>query len=89
LSQKTLLGLDVAQYNPERDPDGSGARKLVDLLVSALSVRLETPLSERPAAAEPVPAAESTGASTTAETSSEESASAEPAAADSTNENSN
>jgi arginase len=89
LSQKTLLGLDVAQYNPERDPDGSGARKLVDLLVGALSVRLETPLSERPAAAEPVPAAESTGASTTAETSSEESASAEPAAADSTNENSN
>jgi arginase len=89
LSQKTLLGLDVAQYNPERDPDGSSAQKLVDLLASALSVRLETPLSERPAAAEPVPATESTGASTTAETSSEESASAEPAAADSTNENSN
>ena len=41
LSQKTLLGLDVAQYNPDRDPDGSGARKLVDLLVDGLSARFE------------------------------------------------
>jgi len=39
--QPTLVGLDVAQYNPERDPDGSGAQKLVDLLVDVLSVRLE------------------------------------------------
>jgi arginase len=38
---KNLLGLDVAQYNPDKDPDGSGARKLVDLLVEALSARLE------------------------------------------------
>src|SRR5258708_30324360 len=29
LSQKTLLGLDIAQYNPDHDPDGSGAPKLV------------------------------------------------------------
>ena len=36
-----LLGLDVAQYNPDKDPDGSGASKLVDLLVEALSARLE------------------------------------------------
>jgi arginase len=41
VKHKNLLGLDVAQYNPERDPDGSGARKLVDLLVEALSARLE------------------------------------------------
>jgi arginase len=41
LAQKTLLGLDVAQYNPDRDPDGSSAQKLVDLLVDALSARLE------------------------------------------------
>ena len=39
LSQKTLLGLDVAQYNPDRDPDGSGAQKLVDLLVDGLAAR--------------------------------------------------
>jgi len=41
LSQKTLLGLDVAQYNPDRDPDGSGAQKLVELLVAALAARFE------------------------------------------------
>ena len=38
---KNLLGLDVAQYNPDKDADGSGANKLVDLLVEALSARLE------------------------------------------------
>jgi arginase len=38
---KNLLGLDVAQYNPDKDPDGSGAKKLVDLLVEVLSARLE------------------------------------------------
>ncbi|MHB8503118.1 MAG: arginase family protein [Candidatus Acidiferrales bacterium] len=37
---KNLLGLDVAQYNPDKDPDGSGAKKLVDLLVEVLSARL-------------------------------------------------
>ncbi len=36
-----LLGLDVAQYNPDKDPEGSGAKKLVDLLVEALTGRLE------------------------------------------------
>jgi len=41
LSQKTLLGLDVAQYNPDRDPDGSGAQKVVELLVDALAARFE------------------------------------------------
>ena len=46
LSQKTLLGLDVAQYNPDRDPDSAGAQKLVELLVDALAARfaaLSTP----------------------------------------------
>jgi arginase len=38
---KNLLGLDVAQYNPDKDADGSGATKLVDLVVEALSARLE------------------------------------------------
>jgi arginase len=41
LSQKTLLALDVAQYNPDRDPDGASAQKLVDLLVDGLTVRFE------------------------------------------------
>jgi arginase len=49
---KNLLGLVVAQYNPDKDPDGSGAKKLVDLLVEALSARIE------PVAASAAPAAE-------------------------------
>jgi arginase len=40
---KNLLGLVVAQYNPDKDPDSSGAKKLIDLLVGALSARLEAP----------------------------------------------
>ena len=48
---KNLLGFDVAQYNPDRDPDGSCAKTLVDLLAEALSARLE------PAAPEPTPEA--------------------------------
>lgn len=40
---KNLVGLDVAQYNPDKDPDGSGAKKLLDLLVEVLSARLEAP----------------------------------------------
>ncbi len=39
LKSKSLLGLDVAQYNPEKDGDGSGARKIVDLLVEAFRAR--------------------------------------------------
>jgi arginase len=41
VKHKNLLGLDVAQYNPDKDPDGSGAGKLVDLLVEGLSARFE------------------------------------------------
>jgi arginase len=46
--QKNLIGLDVAQYNPDKDADGSGAKKLVDLLVEALSARLEVPAAPAP-----------------------------------------
>jgi len=56
---KNLLGLTVAQYNPDKDPDGSGAKKLVDLLVEALSARLEAPSAPATSAATPAtPAAE-------------------------------
>jgi len=61
---KNLLGLTVSQYNPDKDPDGSGAKKLVDLLVEALSARLE------PAAAPAVePAASETPEVSSSETS--------------------
>jgi len=62
---KNLLGLTVSQYNPDKDPDGSGAKKLVDLLVEALAARLE------PAAA---PAAEPAATETPEVSSSETSA---------------
>jgi arginase len=52
---KNLLGLDVAQYNPDKDPDGSGARKLVDLLVEALSARLEALTAPAPEPASDMP----------------------------------
>lgn len=47
-----LVGLTVSQYNPDKDPDASSAKKLIDLLVDSLSVRLEA----APAPAEPEPA---------------------------------
>jgi arginase len=50
---KNLLGLDVAQYNPDKDPDGTGANKLVALLVEALSARLEALAAPAAPAAEP------------------------------------
>jgi len=43
-----LLGLDVAQYNPNKDPDGTNAKKIVDLIVDVLSARLEAPPSPAP-----------------------------------------
>jgi arginase len=42
---KNLIGLDVAQFNPDKDADGASAKKVVDLLVETLSSRLEAPAS--------------------------------------------
>jgi arginase len=59
---KNLLGLDIAQYNPDKDPDGGGAKKLVDLLAEMLAARLqasETPAAE-PSGATEVSSSEST-----------------------------
>ena len=67
---KNLLGLDVAQYNPDKDPDGSGATKLVDLLIEALSARLESlaPAESTQSSVEPSPseAPETSSSGTTA-----------------------
>jgi len=63
VKHKNLLGLDVAQYNPDKDPDGSGAKKIVDLLVEALSARLEAlaaPAIEPAASPEEVSSSETT-----------------------------
>jgi len=37
------VGLDIAQYNPDKDPNGDGAKKLVDLLVESLSAAPRDP----------------------------------------------
>lgn len=55
VSQPNLAALVVAGYNPELDADGSGARRLIDLLADVLAAKLE----EQPAsaAADPSPVA--------------------------------
>jgi arginase len=40
-AQPNLAAFEVAGYNPDLDPDGAGARKLIDLLTAVLSKRLE------------------------------------------------
>ena len=40
-AQPNLAAIDVAGYNPDLDPDGEGARTLIDLLADVLSTRLE------------------------------------------------
>jgi Arginase family len=56
VAHKNLLGLDIAQFNPDKDPDGSAAKKIVDLLVEALTARLEAADSPEASAAEPAAA---------------------------------
>lgn len=46
-----LVGLTITQYNPDKDPDGSAARKLVDLLVESLATRVEASSDATPAPA--------------------------------------
>ena len=65
VKHRNLLGLDVAQYNPDKDPDGSGAKKLVDLLVESLAARLEAPASPTPEPASETPEVSSASGSTT------------------------
>jgi arginase len=60
---KNLVGMDVAEFNPDKDASGDGAKKIVDLLVESLSTRLEAPA---PSSAEPAPQPEESSAGTTA-----------------------
>jgi arginase len=67
VSHKNLLGLDVAQFNPDKDPDGSAAKKIVDLLVEALTARFEAADASDQSTSEPAasPAASSRPAAPT------------------------
>jgi len=60
---KNIVGLDVAQFNPEKDANGDGAKRIVELLVESLSVRLEAPA---PPSAEPAAQTEESSAGTPA-----------------------
>lgn len=44
--QTNLAAIEVAGYNPDVDPDGQGARFLIDLLAEALATRIEPGSSE-------------------------------------------
>jgi arginase len=67
-TQKHLAAIEVTAYNPAKDPDGSGAKLLIDLLTGVLEKRLEI-LKAAAAAAAPAPvkAAPPATAATTSE----------------------
>jgi arginase len=44
--QPTLAAIEVCAYNPALDPDGSAARRVIDLLTEILSPRLQDPAAE-------------------------------------------
>jgi arginase len=60
--QKELAALEVTAYNPTKDPDGSGAKLIVDLLAEVLGARLEA-LKGSEAAVAAAPAAAAAAAS--------------------------
>ena len=49
-AQKHLAAIEVAAYNPTKDPDGAGAKLIVDLLVDVLAKRLEALKAAAPTA---------------------------------------
>jgi arginase len=60
-SHKNLLGLDIAQFNPDKDSDGSAAKKIVEMLVEALTARLAA-VEEEPVEQPEAPATSATPA---------------------------
>jgi arginase len=51
VTQPHLAAIEVTAYNPTKDPDGSGAKAIIDLLEDALKKRLETLTAKAAAAA--------------------------------------
>jgi arginase len=70
-AQPNLAAIVVAGYNPDLDPDGDAARRLIDLLVEVLVARLETGSSEGAAEAASAGAVTTTTTTTTTPASSE------------------
>ncbi|MGA9882227.1 MAG: arginase family protein [Candidatus Acidiferrales bacterium] len=65
-TQPHLAAIEVATYNPAKDPDGSGAKLVIDLLAELLAKRLDA-LKSVSAPAEGKPASVSTKSESTAE----------------------
>jgi arginase len=55
--QPTLAALEISAYNPALDPDGSAGKRVVDLLVKMLTLRLASPAETVAPAAEQAAAA--------------------------------
>jgi arginase len=53
--QKNLAAIEITAYNPAKDPDRSGAKKIVELLAEVLQARLETLKAAEAAAAASAP----------------------------------
>jgi arginase len=60
VKQKHLAAIEVCAYNPAKDPDGSGAKLVIDLLAEVLGERLEALTAGAPAA-EAAPEAKPSG----------------------------
>jgi hypothetical protein len=73
--QPELAAFEVTAYNPVKDPDGSGAKVIIDLLTEVLEARLKT-LQVAEAAQAPPPVAAAAAAGRNAIPSPEKSASA-------------
>jgi arginase len=41
VADKHLAAIDISAYNPDKDPDGSGAKQIVELLATVLAARRE------------------------------------------------
>ena len=60
LVEPRLVAIDIAAYNPEKDPDGSAAKQIIELIASVLGMRRQA-LAKAPS--EPVAVAAAAGAS--------------------------
>jgi len=76
-----LLAIELCEYFPELDAEGSAARFLVEMFAEAMGARLRVLTAPKPVAEAPAPAAEAAPAGTApAEVAAAEQAAAQPAA---------
>lgn len=73
--QPELAAFEVTAYNPTKDPDGSGAKLIIDLLAEVLEARLKT-LQAAEAAQAPTPVAAAAAAGRNSSASPEKTAAA-------------